>query len=84
MSLVNHLLRNDDVIVTLQWPQEAGAVYNVTVSPETLHTGDIVLTNAMTVMINLTVSYDIQYNVSIVSSVCGITTNKALKYGKYS
>ena len=84
MSLVNQLLRTDDVTVTLQWPQEAGAVYDVTVSPERLHTGGIVLTNAMTVMINLTVSYDIQYNVSIVSSVCGVTTNKALKIGKYT
>ena len=79
VTMVNQLLRNDDVTVTLQWPREPGAVYHVSVSPETPHTA---LTNAMTVMINLTVSYNIQYNVSIVSSLCGVTTTKVLKYGK--
>ena len=33
-------------------------------------------------MISLTISYDIQYNVSIVSSLCGVTTTKVLNYGK--
>ena len=32
--------------------------------------------------INLTVSYNIQYNVSIDSSLCGIITTKVLNYGK--
>ena len=80
VTMVNQLLRNS-VIVTLQWPREAGAVYHVSVSPEISHTE---LTNAMTVMINLTVSYNIQYNVSIVSSLCGVTTTKVLNYGKYN
>ena len=79
ITMVNKLLRSDDVTVTLQWPREAGAVYSVNVSPQTPHTE---LTNAMTIMINLTVSYDTQYNVSIVSSLCGVTTTKMLKYGK--
>ena len=34
VSLVNHLLRNNDVIVTLQWPREAGVVYRVNVLPD--------------------------------------------------
>ena len=75
---MNQFLSNS-VTVTLQWPREPGAVYHVNVSPETPHTE---LTNAMTVMINLTVSYNIQYNVSIVSSLCGVTTTKVLNYGK--
>ena len=79
VTMVNQLLRNDDVTVTLQWPREPGAVYHVSVSPETPNTE---LTNAMTVTINLTVSYNIQYNVSIVSSLCGVTTTKVLNYGK--
>ena len=79
VTMVNQLLRNDDVTVTLQWPREPGAVYHVSISPETPHTA---LTNAMTVTINLTVSYNIQYNVSIVTSLCGVTTTKVLKYGK--
>jgi hypothetical protein len=77
--MVNQLLRSDDVIVTLQWPREAGAVYHVNVSPEISHNErarhDIFA-------INLTISYDIQYNVSIVSSLCGVTTTRILKYGK--
>ena len=80
VTMVNQLLRSDDVTVTLQWPREPGAVYNVSVSPEIPHTE---LTNAMTIiMINLAVSYNIQYNVSIVSSLCGVTTTKVLNYGK--
>ena len=80
VTMVNQLLSNDDVTVTLQWPREAGAVYHVNVLPQIPHTE---LTNAMTIiMINLTVSYNIQYNVSIVSSLCGVTTTKVLNYGK--
>ena len=85
VSLVNQLLRNNDITVTLQWTGEAGAVYGVNVSPETSQTE---LTNTMShnlsVMTNLTISFNIQYNVSIVSSLCGDTTTKVLKYGKYN
>ena len=35
-------------------------------------------------VINLTISYNIQYNVSIVSSLCGVTTTKELNYGKHN
>ena len=80
ITMVNQLLRCDYVIVTLQWPREAGAVYHINIVPQTPH---IQLTNAMTIVINLTVSYNIQYNVSIVSSLCGATTTKLLNYGKY-
>ena len=34
------------------------------------------------VTISLTISYNTQYNVSIVSSLCGVTTTKVLNYGK--
>jgi hypothetical protein len=78
--MVNQLLRSDDVIVTLQWPREPGAVYHINVSPQTTHTQ---LTIAMTIVINLTDSYNIQYNVTIVSSLCGVTTTRVLNHGKY-
>ena len=81
ISSVNQLLRNTNVTVTLQWPREPGAVYRVSVSPETSHT-DLNI-NTMTMMINLTISYNIQYNISIVSSLCDVTTTKVLNYGKY-
>ena len=81
--MVNHFLRNS-VTVTLQWPREAGAVYHVNIMPEAPHTE---LTNHdNNVVINLTISYNIQYNVSIVAiSLCGVTiaTTKILKYGRY-
>ena len=78
VTMMNHFMRNS-VTVTLQWPREAGAVYHISVSPQIPH---IQFNNAMIIMINLTVSYNIQYNVSIVSSLCGVTTTKVLKYGK--
>ena len=46
--MVNQLLRCDYVFVILQWPQEAGAVYHVSVSPETPH---IQLTNAKSILL---------------------------------
>ena len=79
VTMVNQLLSNDDVIVRLQWPREPGAVYHVNVSPEISH---IESPSVAYFAINLTISYNIQYNVSIVSSLCGVTTIRVLKYGK--
>ena len=79
VSLVNHFLTNDNVTVTLQWPLEDGGVYRVDVLPHT----DLTKTMSHnTNTINLTISYNIQYNVTIVSSLCGVTTTKVLKYGE--
>ena len=83
VSLVNHLLTNNDVTIILQWPQEAGAVYQITVLPEITHT-ELTTTSHDLFAINLTISYNIEYNVSIVSSLCGVTTTKVLNYGKYT
>ena len=77
---MNHFLTNN-VTVTLQWPREPGAVYSVSVSPQTPHT-ELTTMNYDIFAINLTVSYNIQYNVSIDSSLCGIITTKVLNYGK--
>ena len=77
VTLVNHILRIENITVTLQWPREAGAVYSASVSPEIPHTKFTTSNH-----INLTISYNIQYNVSIVSSLCGVTTTKVLNYGK--
>ena len=81
MHMVNQLLRSDDITVTLQWPREPGAVYHISVSPETSHT-EFTTISDHSIVINLTISYNIQYNVSIVSSLCGVTTTKVLNYGK--
>ena len=79
--MMNQFFRSNDVIITLQWPREAGAVYRVETIPEAPYTEFVA--NTTIAVINLTISYNIQYNVSIVSSLCGITTTKVLKYGRY-
>ena len=83
VTMANQILRSDDVTVTLQWPQEAGpgAVYHVSVSPDVSHVKSPSVRHNI-FLIDLTISYDIQYNVSIVSSLCGVATTKVLNYGK--
>ena len=81
VTMVNQLLRSDDVTVTLQWPREPGACYHINVSPEVSHT-ELFSMEYYIFAMNVTISYNIQYNVNIVSSLCGVTTTKVLKYGK--
>ena len=81
VTMVNQLLRSDDVTVTLQWPREPGAVYRVSVFPETPH-AELTSMEHNVFTMNLTISYNIQYNVSIVSSLCGVSTTKVLNFGK--
>ena len=78
VSLVNEFLRNG-ITVTLQWPREVGADYHVNVLPVAEVTGAMSLNRYMT---SLTISYDIQYNVSITSNLCGVIKTEVLKYGK--
>ena len=81
VTMVNQLLRSDNVIVTLQWPREPGAVYNINISSEISDTElNSLLYNIFT--ISLTISYDIQYNLNIESSLCGVTTTRILTYGE--
>ena len=79
--MVNQLLGSDDITVTLEWPREPGAIYHISVSPENSHI-ESPSVGYNIFALNLTFSYNIQYNVSIVSSLCGVTTNWVLKYGK--
>ena len=76
---MNQLLGNNSVTVTLKWPREPGAVYHINIKPETPHNEFI--TNHRNIVV--IISYNIQYNVSIISSLCGVTTTKVLKYGRY-
>ena len=77
---MNQLLGNNSVTVILQWPREPGAIYHVNIKPETPHNEFI--TDHHNIIV-VTISYNIQYNVSIESSLCGITTTKVLNYGRY-
>ena len=82
VTLVSQSLRSS-VTVTLQWLREAGAVYGVSVLPEISSTELTTLTHDIDICtINLTVSYNVQYNVSIVSSLCNVTTIRVLHYGE--
>ena len=79
VTMVNQLLRSDNVTVTLQWPREPGAVYHISVSPEISYAEHASIGHYI-FAINLAISYNTLYNVSIVSSLCGIITTKVLKY----
>ena len=80
VTMVNQLLRSDEVTVTLQWPQEPGAVYHV---DEIAHVEHSSMRHSI-FTINLTISYNSQYNITIISSLCGVTTFKILQYGEIS
>jgi hypothetical protein len=81
--MVNQLLRSDDVIVTLQWPREPGALYHVKILPEISHTEHTFKRHNI-FTINFTISYNAQHNVTIVSSLCGVTTTRVLHYGTFA
>ena len=83
ISLVKELLRNNDVTVTFRWPREDGIIYHINIYPDTSVSRTHTVMSHTTIAVNLTISYNIQYNVSIVSSLCGVTTTKLLKYGKW-
>ena len=82
VTLVNQLLRLDDVTVTLQWLQEPRAVYHFNVLPDTAHTELTRIMSLDSITVNLTLFRNIQYNVSIVSSLCSVISSKILHYGK--
>ena len=58
----------DKVTTILEWVQESGAFYNISIVPQVMTLRIIRSTS-----VQLTVSYNIQYNVSIVAfdSLCG-------------
>ena len=67
----------DNVTVTVEWAQQVGAMYDVRTSPSVL----IMHTEGTS---RLTVSYNIGYNLSVVTATpCGNTTAFIeLKYGE--
>ena len=82
ISMMNHTVYLHNVTVTLQWPGEFGIIYHVNVFPDTSLTKSYTVISHNTIIINLTISYNIQ--LSIVSSLCGVTTvsTRVLKHGK--
>ena len=70
----------NNVTVTMEWPQQLGAVYNVIVVPL------VPITPVSSGVGELTVSYNVKYNLSVVAvTPCGNTTAFiGLHYGEYN
>ena len=68
--------------VILEWGQEDGVLYDVSVVPNvTIRLNQSTLSRFSVLLI---VSYNIQYNVSVVATLCGRSTTHVteLRYGK--
>ena len=68
MPNISEQFRAKDISVTLEWTGTNGVSYSVRVDPEVAvnYTGR----NSA----QITVLYDIKYNVSVIAALCGITT----------
>ena len=68
MPSISEQFRVKDISVTLEWTRTNGVSYSIRVDPEVAvnYTGR----NSA----QITVSYNIKYNISVVASLCGITT----------
>ena len=64
----------ENVTVTLEWAQEAGVSYNVSVTPQ------VNVEFLDSTLVQVVVAYNVVYNVSIVSTLCGRHT--AIKFNK--
>ena len=55
----------ENVTVTLEWAKEAGVSYNVSVTPQ------VNVEYLDSTLVQVVVAYNVVYNVSIVSTLCG-------------
>lgn len=67
MPSISEQFRAKGISVTLEWTCTNGVFYSVRVDPE------VAVNYTGRNSVQLIVSYDIKYNVSIVASLCGIT-----------
>ena len=79
-SVTTHVIcyEADNILVTLEWAPVDGVSYNVTIVPPVT-----IAFNASTI-IQLTLHYNTQYNVSILAALCGqsLIINHDLKFGE--
>ena len=74
-------LSSDSVTVNLDWTEEDEVSYNVSVTPAPL-----MIRQVCSTCVELTVPYNIVYNVSVLSTLCGRNTTATvveLIYGMY-
>ena len=57
---------NNNLTVTLVWPQFSGETYDVATVPEVVHTSFTMNTSVQLVML-----YNTQYNVTVTATLCG-------------
>lgn len=78
MNISAQWFETNSIIVALDWAYKNGASYNVSVDPE------LAINYTGRSSAQLSLSYNIQYNVSITASLCGrnSTTFSALNYCK--
>ena len=77
--VVSELFMREHVSVLLEWSGINGVIFDVSVTPH------VVESFAQSTSFQLTVSYNTQYNVSVMASLCGQnnTTVTELHYGEF-
>ena len=80
ISITSEAYHADNVTLTVEWPQQEGAAYNIRILPEPLVPS--VFTGSMSCQ--LAVSYNTEYNVSVEATVpcrSNVTASIGLNYG---
>ena len=70
-------ISNDNIIINLHWPQEFGVFYDVKVAPTTT------VTFIMTSTVQITLSYNVSYTMTVVGTQCDQNVSRAVKQVAY-
>ena len=93
MVTLSETFESENIKVNLTWTQEDDVMYNVTTAPLTPHMKKLTFNNGSVNVIELTLSYNTVYNVSITgnaatNSICRVPQTsvsfKLLSYGELS
>ena len=92
VTIMNEKFESENIKVNITWTQEDDVMYNVTTAPHTPHTRKLTFNNGSVNVIELTLSYNTVYNVSITGNaatngVCRAPQTsvsfKLLSYGEF-
>ena len=67
----------ENITVTLKWVQEAGVSYNISIFPQVNHE------SIDSTVVQLRITYNVMYNVSIMRTLCGRHTTTRLSKLNY-
>ena len=91
--IMSEIFKSENIKVNITWTQEYDVMYNVTTAPHTPHIKKLTFNNGSVNVIELTLSYNTVYNVSITGNavangVCRAPQTsvsfKLLSYGELS